>query len=120
MGTQGLVTVQDSDGKVLMKIVTGTDGNQADSVASAVKAAWPMDADDAYDVAFNLGFGNDDNLVVITENEHATNSGEELNPLYRSTFDQPRFNPRWEHGTADFISVVTVATKRKTKKRRRA
>lgn len=54
-----------------------------------------------------LGFGCPRCLVVMDERE-ALGAGDELAPLYRQTFDDPRFNPRWQHGTAHHVEVVEI------------
>ena len=107
MATQGLVTVR-GDNKVVMKVIAGCDGYNAKKLATALKGLWPVDAQDAYDIALSLGFGSTSSLVVITESETIYKGEEELDPRYRETFHRTRFNPRWEHGTADFISIIEV------------
>jgi len=109
MATQGLVTVRSkSDGKVLMKIVAGCDGYNAQRVANILRASWPVSVGQAYTMAREIGFGSNEDLVVITATEVRFDGDYDLGPLYRSTFEQPEFNPRWEHGTADNVVVIDV------------
>ena len=56
-----------------------------------------------------LGFGNEHNLVVQSTDTVYTECEGELSPLYREKFSDPRFNPRWECGTAAYVEVVDVA-----------
>ena len=111
MSTQGLVTVKSGD-KVLIKVVAGCDGMNARKLANRLKKAWPVSIQEAYKMALETKFGDEACLVVITDSE-AIFEGEpyedkELGFLYRETFQQPRFNPRWKLGTADHIVVIDV------------
>lgn len=105
--TQGLVTVQ-KNGKVVMKIVAGNDGQQAKVVAKAIRKRWPVDIDAAYRLALSKGFGSVQSLVVITGSHHRYDGDDKLGPLYRRTFNQPKFNPRWAAGIADCTEIVDV------------
>lgn len=40
-----------------------------------------------------------------------TNSGWDLPDVYRRTFEDPKWNPRWEFGTAEFVEVVHLDAK---------
>lgn len=105
MATQGLVTVVSGE-QVLMKIVAGDDGYNASKLARKLKSAWPCTAQEAYDLALDAGFGSLETLVVITDS--AVVSEEPVSDLHHTTFQQPRFNPRWEHGIADHVKVIQV------------
>lgn len=106
MSTMGMVTLR-SKGKVVMKVVAGCNGNLVREVANQLRAVWPVDANRAYDFMEEIGFGCDDCLVVITALEIAYRGGDEpLSPLYRETFEQPEFNPRWDAGLSEFLEVV--------------
>ncbi len=106
--TQGLITIR-SGGKVVMKIVAGCDGNNAQKVADQLRDSWPVSIENAYKIALNNGLGDKDCLVIITDSDIKYEGGKnEIHSRYRETFQQPEFNPRWDHGTADFIIVVDV------------
>jgi hypothetical protein len=110
MGTQGLVTVKSGE-KVLMKVVAGCDGFNAERFASRLKRVWPIKAEDVYNMASVYSFGEKSCLVVITDFEiyHRKPKGSErISPLYRKTFQDPLFNPRWKHGTADHVVVINI------------
>lgn len=107
MATQGLVTVQKS-GRVIMKVVAGCNGYQAQRLARRMRRAWPLSVDEVHDMALRAQFGEPGCLVVITRNAARFEGGDRLNRRYRATFTKPRFNPRWRHGTADHIAIVNV------------
>ena len=108
MATQGLVTVL-KGGRVVMKIITGSDGMHAPKLASKLRSFGRVPAlDEAYRFALSLGFGSSASLVVMNERSTFFFGDDELSPLYRETFDQPEFNPRWRQGTADHVEVVTL------------
>ncbi len=109
MATQGLITVK-SGWKVLMKIVAGCDGDNAQKVADQLQKNWPVSVEDAYKIALEAGFGDVRCLVVITDSElkfEGEDDGE-FSVRYRNTFQRPEFNPRWDLGTADHVVVVDV------------
>ena len=97
-------------GKVAMKIVAGCDGMNARKVANAIKKLGRLPSlTEAYNIAQGIGFGSEESLVVSgVKKSKFKGSGEPLPRLYRQTFNQPRFNPRWKHGTADHIEVVEL------------
>jgi hypothetical protein len=107
MASQGLVTVR-VNGQVAMKIVAGCDGYHAKKLAKMVGDAWPITPYEAYCFAAKVGFGERDCRVVIDKETHYSGDDEELPARYRETFDQPEFNPRWKHGTADYVEVVDL------------
>lgn len=107
MATQGLITVR-SARKVIMKVVVGDNGQQATAVSRIIRERWPMSIDEVYEVALSKGFGSTDSLVVITAESHRFDDDDNLSPLYRQTFDQPEFNPRWKHGTAAYVEIIDV------------
>lgn len=107
MATQGLITVC-SGNQVVMKIVAGSDGYNAQILSDFIKSRWPLSAEDAYELALTAGFGSIQSLVVLTADNECHQCDDELPVLYRDTFDQPRFNPRWSQGTADYTIVINV------------
>lgn len=107
MATLGLVTVM-SEKKVVMKIIAGSDGYFAPQLANKLKNSWPVDIKTAYEMARKIGFGGIEDLVVITESEVYFKGDEDISPLYRETFTQMKFNPRWEIGEAENTIVIKV------------
>ena len=107
MATQGIVSVREHD-EVIMKVVAGSDGYNASKVATKLRGEWPVSAERAYDIAIQEVFGSVHDLVVQTIGEDLYKGDDELNPRYRTTFADPNFNPRWEHGTADHVEIVDL------------
>lgn len=106
--TQGVVSVVQG-GAVRLKIIAGCDGMHADQVAAAIKRTGRVPTlEEAYRLASQHGFGSVEDRVVMDEHGVKFDGDEELDPRYRQTFADPRFNPRWDHGTADFVEVVEL------------
>lgn len=108
MATQGIVTIKHDD-KVVMKFVVGCDGMKASLLAKKLRESGEIPSlEAAYDLAEASGFGCKSCLVVMGERREVFKKDENLDPRYRHTFDQARFNPRWEDGTADYIIVLDL------------
>jgi hypothetical protein len=113
MGTHGIVTVVVVD-QVQMKFVAGCGGGKAAKLAAAIRAHWPLTATAAYDLARDNGFGCLECLAVV----HREDGGQVKvyhrsgcwgdDSLYVSTFDDPRFDPRWAIGICEFTEVVEI------------
>lgn len=114
MATQGLVTITNGK-KVIMKIVAGCDGYHALKLVKAIKKVWPLTAEQTYKLAREINFGSQSCLVVMTEKEEVFKGDEDLSSAYRQTFNQPRFNPRWKHGTADNTVIIDLSEMKKKK-----
>jgi hypothetical protein len=110
MATQGVVSVI-KDGKVVIKAVAGCNGYNAPSLAdSLADQRGEMTADGVYHLALSFEFGCNDCLVVM-DRENIIHYGlDEPNMYYRGTFDMPEWNPRWLHGTADYVMIVNLDT----------
>ncbi len=105
MATQGIVTITQDD-KVKLKIVAGCNGMKAPNVVGLLMGMKKIpSAVEAYRLAREAGFGSPE-VVVLDEKDAYHNTGEDLHPRYRATFDQPEFNPRWEQGIADYVEVL--------------
>lgn len=103
--TQGLITVL-LDGKVAMKIVTGCNGMHVKKVAQSIRKLKRVPTvDEAYEIAIKE-FDEKEMLVVLDREKVRFDGDDDLSPLYRSTFDQPKFNPRWENGHCDKFAIV--------------
>lgn len=107
MATQGLVSIV-RDGKVQFKAVVGCDGMNAPELASLVREFPPETIADLYRLCSEAGFGCEDCLVLQSETGVVSECRDDPGPLYREKFSDPRFNPRWKHGTADYVEVVEL------------
>ena len=107
MGTQAVVSVTEH-GKTRLKVVCGHNGYNAHKLASWLKTNFlTSTALDIFQYAQSISFGCDCCLVVVTPTSHLYSDKLE-DAVYRSTFDNPTFNPRWEIGEADYIEIVEL------------
>lgn len=116
MATQGVVSVTEN-GKVILKAIAGCDGYNAKLLAEHIRKNQLRDIDAVYEAALELGFGNEPTLVVMDGRRIKWADGDEADDsltLYRDTFSDPRFNPRWESGLVsdDCLAIVDLATKK--------
>ncbi len=109
MATQGLISITHAN-RVVFKIVAGCNGMKAAELAAAIKQTPPKTVAEIFELAGKAGFGCEDCLVVCDPQRPHMASGDshydEYHRLYRETFEDPRFNPRWEHGTAAYTEVI--------------
>ncbi len=116
MATQGIVSILDIDGKqVLFKVIAGSDGYNASKLVEWVKAQkGVLTIEGVYQAARQVKFGATEDMVVQDSAGSLCYDGNgdpaELGGLYRDyeKFCDPRFNPRWENGTADYVEVVVL------------
>jgi hypothetical protein len=109
--TQGLVSIVDSTGATVAKIVVGDNGMNAQALADAIPRNRALSAFELYRLALRHDFGCRDCLIVQTRHgqHHDTDQIEEVPEVYREHFADPRWNPRWRHGTAEYTVVVELA-----------
>lgn len=100
------MTVLVGSEKVVAKIICGCNGYKAPSVASVVTDRPRLDAVGLYDVASKVGFGCEECLVAISEDEIVYRGNGEVTSLYRETFNLPYFNPRWIRGDGARVAFV--------------
>ncbi len=112
MATQGLVSVV-RNGRVIAKVVAGCGGERAPALAETLDSEAEQVPRDLIAMAGLLGCGCTDCLVVMVAREgdgmiaaSRPSGAEALSGLYASTFDDPRFNPRWTRGTAPYVEIV--------------
>lgn len=112
MATQGLLSAT-KNGKLLFKIITGSDGYNVPKLAQWLKENPSAQMDDVWKQAATL-FAKDSLVLqlspteVICDNEWAKpNLDSEC--LYRTTFENPSFNPRWESGIAEYCETVELS-----------
>lgn len=107
MATQGIVSIV-SDGKVIIKLITGSNGSEANKLKEQLEKSWPLDINKAYEIALNFEFGSTDSLVAMDKDNIIFHGEGNIGDRYRDTFNDPRFNPRWEYGLADEIEILQV------------
>jgi hypothetical protein len=106
MRMSGLVTICKNE-QVIMKIITGHNGFSAPDVVTAIYKSWPISAEEAYRIASEAGFGDDADLVVMTETETIFKGAGELSARYRQTFSSSFFNPQSENEQPYCIAIVS-------------
>lgn len=107
MATQGLVTII-KDKKVFIKVVSGCNGFNAKNLAESIKTLKLQTIEEIYDQALKDKFGCTACLVVYDKNHAIKMDDEKLSGLYTKTFNKPKFNPRWDCGTADCIEIINI------------
>lgn len=112
MATQGLLTVTKND-EVQLKIVVGSQGMSLPYMKSYLIENYPdgkdFDLQDIYDKACDI-FGKDSTVLQHKEDEMFY--FDEIIPaesFYKDKWLNKEFNPRWEHGTADFIDELNLS-----------
>lgn len=107
MSTQAVVSVRQG-GVMSMKFVVGCNGMEADSFVAALKALGRVPSPaEGLEMATTHNLGCDGCLVLVTPTEIICEDiGDEALDLYRKTFNDPAFNPRWENGTAAYTRIV--------------
>ncbi len=105
--TQGMITIT-KGGIVLFKIVAGCDGYNVTRLAKNIKGMeGPLTRGRLYEAAITEGFGCKDCLVVMDLRSHNFHGGE-LPTLYRQTFNQAKFNPRWDSGKVERYAKIEL------------
>jgi hypothetical protein len=110
MGNQAVVSVI-SEGKVIIKVVAGCGGYNAETFAEYLKKSLlkaNLDIREIYDLASRYSLGSKENLVVLTEDGVYHETNEELNPRYRETFHLANLNPRLKQETSDLIIIIGI------------
>ncbi len=97
MATQGLISITKNN-STYIKIVCGCNGFNAEAVAKIIKDNKPENIEDIYDIAITNGLGCMDCLVVMDKDNILYRGDDDVPLLYRETFYDPKFNPRWISG----------------------
>lgn len=108
MGTQSVVSVV-KDGKTIVKCVAGCSNCDEKKFAKLIAKNKLIDIQAIHALALDFGYGCKD--CTVTTNGYAI-LGEDtdglLDGLYGSTFNRPKFNPRWDYGTASNTYLIHV------------
>lgn len=111
MGTQAVVSVR-KDGQMVFKFVVGCNGAQAPDFADGLRSLGHVPTLlEALEIAATTLYGCSECFITVTPEavrpySRYSDYVDEPNSLYRRTFDDPRFNPRWEQGTAAYTEIV--------------
>lgn len=105
MTTQAVISIV-KNGRTFIKIVCGCDGYNTEKLVNIIEDKRLDKIQDIYSVALENKFGCKDCLVVMDDNDMIFKGDEEPSSLYRETFDNPSFNPRWKCGIADNVIIL--------------
>jgi hypothetical protein len=110
MSTQGLLSIT-KRGQVVAKIVAGCNGYNIPSLAAAIRANPTTKAKELADLCNEHEVGCYRCLVIQLDRiEYFVPEDMEFDggKLWRENFSNPKFNPRWENGTAAYTEVVEL------------
>lgn len=108
MATNGIVSITQG-GEVILKIVVGCDGYNANKVAHAIIEAQLATASPAtvYDfIEDNCEFGCSNDRAVMSKDAIEWRGDDDLPESYRDTFHLPTFNPRLMPDGGGAMTVV--------------
>lgn len=109
MGTQATLAIV-QNGQVIRKIVAGCEGYNMTKLKRALETKLELDPRKLVSLCSDLSIGCANCLLIQISAEQAfTPLEEEMavpNALYSRTFSDPKFNPRWENGTAPYSLIV--------------
>ena len=112
MATNGVLAVTDARKRVLLKTVSGCNGQRVHSLARWLRKHPTQDLSIIYTQSLALGLGCEACLIVMDREQHmyagTAFPNTELAELYTQTFTDPKFNPRWVQGTADYLARVRL------------
>jgi hypothetical protein len=103
MSTQGLVSIVNERGETLIKIVAGCNGFNASKLAARIVEHGEVHAELICRWADEIGFGCRDCTVTQFAPGGSLTWFGDTEPgtrFYAEKFADPKFNPRWEQGTA--------------------
>lgn len=105
MTTQAVISIVKS-GHTFIKIVCGCEGYNSEKLAKIIEDKRLDNIQNIYNVALENKFGCRYCLVVMDDNDMIFKGDEKPSSLYRKTFDNPSFNPRWKCGIADDVIIL--------------
>lgn len=119
MGTQATLAIR-REGKVIYKIVTGCNGSEMPALARCLEHGFESSPNVTIQELFHLAVlfkvGCASCLVIQTTDQILLSNGYDIldevdaavHKRFVDTFNDPKFNPRWEHGTADYSLIVDI------------
>lgn len=115
--TQGMLTILSRkenpiEDIVLYKIVAGCEGHHEYLQDLAVRLRYllinkksEVTLEEIYNISIEY-IGCSDCLAIVGQDGVYFKGEDELSELYRKTFDQPYFNPRWECGLGFVLTLI--------------
>jgi NAD(P)H-nitrite reductase large subunit len=107
MATQAVISLVKKD-HTFIKIVCGCNGYNAEKLVKIIEDKQLDKIRHIYNAAIENNIGCKECLVVMDDNDIIFKGNDDVDPLYRETFDNPSFNPRWKNGTAEYVIVIKI------------
>ncbi len=110
MATQGMVCLVTEKKEVLIKAITGCNGMRAKRLQKKIIDECLSTREAIYKAALEVHFGCPNCLVVMDSIGITKMFEGDVDSLYRETFKQANFNPRWSCGVTEHFEMVTAYT----------
>ena len=115
MSTNGMISLV-KGGKVIIKIIAGCDGYNAEKTAIEIMKYLQIDGDEIYlsdlfEICKLKKFGCDDCLTIMNESKSLSRAQSVEPKEYRETFEDPQFNPRNKNGSVEYLFIIPVEEK---------
>lgn len=112
MSTQGILSIT-RNGAVAVKVVAGCNGYNIPALAEAIRQCPTTDVDSVHALCIEHKVGCNSCLVVQNSPDGYVSGidrddRDAIPATYKAKFADPKFNPRWEHGTAEFTEIVEI------------
>lgn len=108
MATQGILSIV-VGGQVVAKAIVGADGYEMPAIAADVRERNVTTAQGLLDLCHEHDLGGESLIVQSAPDVWIGDcTDDELPELYAEKFHDPRFNPRWHYGSADYVEVVDM------------
>lgn len=107
MVTQAVISLV-KKGHTFIKVVCGCNGYNAEKLLKIIEDKRLDKIRPIYKMAIQNNIGCKECLVVMDDSDIIFKGSGSIDPLYRETFDNPSFNPRWKNGTAEYTAVLKI------------
>jgi hypothetical protein len=112
MATQGLLSIVKNN-QVHIKVICGWNGDCIPELKEKISSLTPeqMTPEIVHQHALDI-VGGSDRLVTQYATDKCIFEDKEFEPKqgdnYFKHFNDPTFNPRWDHGTSDYTEVIVL------------